>query len=63
MNEAKLTDPFIGIVYQLVNEELRNQKDTLVDLYNHSPNNVTKEDLIKLGELSFLKNYLTHSIK
>ena len=35
MNEAKLTDPFIGIVYQLVNEELRNQKDTLVDLYNH----------------------------
>jgi hypothetical protein len=63
MNEAKLTDPFIGIVYQLVNEELRNQQDTLVDLYNLSPNNVTKEDLIKLGELCFLKNYLTHSIK
>ena len=63
MNEVKLTNPYIGIIYQIVDKELKHQQDVMFDLYNLSPDNITNQELIKLGELSFLKNYLLLNIK
>jgi hypothetical protein len=57
MNEIKLTDPYIGILYQLVDEELRRQEKLAIDDYNtHSQHNPYY--INKLGELFFLKDYL-----
>jgi hypothetical protein len=61
MSEVKLTDPFIGIVYQLVEKELKNKEARIIDLYNLNHNSKDFEQ-ITLGELYFLKIILQDSL-